>query len=150
MTESIRSSVLPVIWLLMHAAAGAQVPRPDTGSAPPPQTEVFVEDARWVSAARGAVPAGAIAHGREPDGRPQYICRGRSGSAVHLGKISQGSPGCAVVSRGRPMTLWNYEVLTELYAHAERPPLEPREPRESVVDLVRRRLAETDPAKKKR
>jgi hypothetical protein len=108
---------------------------------------VFVDDARWVSASRGAVPAGAIAHGREPDGRPQYICRTRSGSGVQLGKISQGSPGCVVVSRGRPVTAWNYEVLTEVYAHSEQ---RPAPPRESVVDLVRRRLAESDPANRKR
>ena len=147
MTESIRSSVLPVIWLLMHAAAGAQVPGPDTKSAPTPQTEVFIEDARWVSAAHGAVPAGAIAHGRESDGRPQYICRARSGSGVHLGRISQGSSGCLVVSKGRPVTLSNYQVLTEIVAHDSH---DARQPRESVVDLVRRRLAESDPANKKR
>ena len=147
MRQAIRSSVLPVIWLLVHAPAGAQAPGPEAGSAPIPQTEVFVEDARWVPAAHGVVPAGAIAHGREPDGRPQYICRARSGSGVHLGKISQGSHGCVVVSRGRPVTLWNYQVLTEFYTHAEQ---QPRQPRESVVDLVRRRLAESDPANKKR
>ena len=147
MRQAIRSSVLPTVWLLVHATAGAQAPEPDPARAPVPQTEVFVEDARWVPASRGAVPAGAIAHGREADGRPQYICRGQSGSGVHLGKISPGSPGCVVVSRGRPVTLWSYQVLTEVYTHAER---QPREPRESVVDLVRRRLAETDPANRKR
>jgi len=150
MNEAIRSSVLPVVWLLVHTTAGAQAPGPETARAPVPPTEVFVEDARWVPAVRGAVPAGAVAHGREPDGRPQYICRARSGSGVHLGKISPGSPGCVVVSRGRPVTLANYQVLTEVYAHAEQQPGEPRQPRESVVDLVRRRLAETDPANRKR
>ena len=144
MTAAIRSSVLPVFWLLVHAPAGAQVVGPETGSAPTRQTEVFVEDPRWVSAAHGAVPAGAIAHGREPDGRPQYICRARFRSGVQLGRVSQGSPGCVVVSKGRPVTLWNYQVLTEISSH------EARKPRESVVDLVRRRLAESDPANRKR
>ena len=49
--------------------------------------------------------------------------------------------------RGRPVTAWNYEVLTEVYAHAQQPQAPPRE---SVVDLVRRRLAESDPANRKR
>jgi len=144
MTAAIRSSVLPVIWVLVHAPAGAQAPGPDARSAPIPRTEVFVEDGRWVPAAHGVVPAGAIAHGREADGRPEYVCRARSGTGVHLGKVSQGSAGCLVVSRGRPVTLPNYQVLTEVYTHAA------RQPRESVVDLVRRRLAETDPANRKR
>jgi hypothetical protein len=43
--------------------------------------------------------------------------------------------------------LANYQVLTEVHAQAAR---EPREPRESVVDLVRRRMAETNPANRKR
>jgi hypothetical protein len=45
------------------------------------------------------------------------------------------------------VTAWNYEVLTEIYAHPEQ---RPAPPRESVVDLVRRRLAESDPANRKR
>ena len=45
------------------------------------------------------------------------------------------------------MTAWSYEVLTELYAHAEQQP--PPQSRESVIDLVRRRMVETDPANKK-
>jgi len=147
MRKALRSAVLPVLGLLVHAPAGAQTAAAAAAATPVPQTEVFVDDARWIPASRGVVPTGAIAHGREPDGRAQYICRTRSGSSVQLGKISQGSHGCVVVSRGRPVTAWNYEVLTELYAHAE-PQQAP--PRESVVDLVRRRLAESDPANRKR
>jgi hypothetical protein len=147
MKEALRSAVLPVLCLLVHAPAGAQTAAAAAAATPVPQTEVFVDDARWIPASRGAVPSGAIAHGREPDGRHQYICRTRSGTGVQLGKVSQGSRGCVVVSRGRPVTAWNYEVLTELYAHAEQQP--PPQSRESVIDLVRRRMVETDPANKK-
>jgi hypothetical protein len=144
MNEALRSSVLPVICVLMHAPAGAQAPGVDATGTPVPQTELFVDDARWVSAAGGSVPAGAVAHGHESDGRPEYICRAQSGSGVHLGKVSQGSSGCAVVSRGRAVTLATYQVLTEVHATTD------RERRESVHDLIRRRWAESGTTKKRR
>jgi hypothetical protein len=137
MNQAIRSSVLPAVWLLMHATAGAQAPAPNAVGAPVAPTEVFVEDARWVSAVRGAVPAGAIAHGHEPDGRPEFVCRAWSGSGLHLGKVSQGGSGCTVVSRDRPVTLARYQVLTLVAPRAEPPP------RESVRDLIHRRWAES-------
>ena len=141
MNEAIRSSVLPVLCLLMHAPAFAQAPGVDTTETPAPRTEVFVDDARWVSATGGAVPTGAVAHGREPDGRPQYICRAQSGSGVHLGKVSHGSSGCVVVLRARAVTLPTYQVLTEVHANTD------RVRGESVKDLIRRRWAESGTTK---
>ena len=144
MNKAIRSSILPAVWLLVHATAGAQAPGPDAGHAAVPQTEVSVDDAEWVSAVRGAVPVQALAYGHDPDGRPQYVCRAWSGAGLHLGTVSHGSSGCTVVSRGRPVTLSNYQVLTGVYAHAG------QEPRESVRDLIRRRWAETGAPEQKR
>ena len=146
MKAAIRSSVLPVIFLLVHAPAGVRAAQVEAAGTSVPRTEVLLDDARWVSANRGAVPEGAIAHGREPDGRPEYICRAESGSGVHLGKVTQGSSGCVVVSRGRAVTLATYQVLTELHARSD------REPRESIQELIRRRWGEsgTTPPLKKR
>jgi hypothetical protein len=137
MKEAMRSSVLPVMCLLVHAPASAQVREAGAAGTPTPQTELFVEDARWVPASRGEVPAGAIAHGREPDGRPEFICRARTGSGLHLGRISQGSTGCVVVSHGRVVTQPTYQVLTELHTAGI------DAPRESVTELIRRRFAES-------
>jgi len=123
MHEAIRSSVLPVAFVLLHAAANAQAPRPDTRRPPAVRTEVVVEGARWAQAVRGAVPAGSIAHGREPDGRPQYICRALSGRGLHLGKLTEGSSGCTIVDQGRPTLVGSYQVLVETIESAARKPL---------------------------
>jgi Protein of unknown function (DUF3421) len=116
MHEAIRSSVLPVALVLLHTTASAQALRPDARRPPVVRTEVVVEDARWAHAVRGAVPAGSIAHGREPDGRPQYICRAWSGRGLHLGKVTEGSSGCTVVAQGRPTQIGSYQVLVETIA----------------------------------
>jgi hypothetical protein len=146
MHEAIRSSVLPVAFVLLHVTAGAQAPRPDSRRPPAVRTEVVVEDARWAHAVGGAVPAGSVAHGREPDGRPQYICRAWSGRGLHLGKVTEGSSGCTIVDRGRPTLVGSYQVLVETLPGAARGAREGRgggeRRRESVVDLIRRRQAE--------
>ncbi len=146
MHEAIRSSVLPVAFVLLHTTASAQAPRPEVGRPPVVRTEVLVEDPRWAHAVRGAVPPGSIAHGRESDGRPQYICRAWSGRGLHLGKISEGSSGCSVVAQGRPTLVGSYQVLVETIAGGARGGRDGRGAREgrreSIVDLIRRRQAE--------
>ena len=143
-----RSSVLPVAFLLLRTAASAQgqapVPRPST-----PATELLITDARWVPAVHGAVPPGSVAHGRERDGRPQYICRARYDGGLHLGKVSPGSAGCLVAAHGTAVVRGSYFVLTELSTtdqevRATAPGGRSRWGRsESVVDLIRRRHAES-------
>lgn len=143
MHEAIRSSILPVVLILLHATASAQSSRTDTGRPPVVRTEVLVEDARWAHAVRGAVPSGSIAHGREADGRPQYICRAWSGRGLHLGKVTEGSAGCTVVAQGRPTLVGSYQVLVETVAGGARGARGGREGRrESIVDLIRRQQAE--------
>jgi hypothetical protein len=66
---------------------------------------------RWVAATGGAIPRGAIAYGRESDGRQQYACRGELANGMHLGKIASGFAGCNVGFGGREVTLNAYEVL---------------------------------------
>lgn len=66
---------------------------------------------RWVAATGGAIPPGAIAYGRESDGREQYACRGELAKGTHLGKIASGFAGCSVGYGGRELTLASYEVL---------------------------------------
>jgi hypothetical protein len=66
---------------------------------------------RWVSASGGAIPAGALAYGREADGREQFPCRGAIGGGTHLGKITRGFSGCNVGYGGKELTLAAYEVL---------------------------------------
>ncbi|MBN3760746.1 DM9 repeat-containing protein [Burkholderia sp. Ac-20365] len=65
----------------------------------------------WIKAGQGQVPAGAIALGREVDGRPQFSCRAQQGNGVSLGAISAGSGGCRIGFAGRALTVANYEVL---------------------------------------
>ncbi|HEY6509830.1 MAG TPA: DM9 repeat-containing protein [Vicinamibacterales bacterium] len=141
MHEAIRSSILPVAFSLLHATASAQSLRPDAGRPPVVKTEAFVADQRWAHAVRGAVPPGAVAHGREPDGRLQYVCRATAANGLHLGKVTEGTTGCAVVAQGRPATIGSYQVLVEAVARADRGAREDR--RESVIDLIRRRQAES-------
>jgi len=65
----------------------------------------------WSGATRGAIPDGAIAYGREADGREQFACRGLYGGGMHLGKIASGFAGCNIGYGGREVTLPDYEVL---------------------------------------
>lgn len=155
MTTLSRSAVLPVACLLLPAAATAQPAHVPPGRVAAPVTEVSIQDARWVAAARGMVPAGSIAHGRERDGRPQYICRANYGGGLHLGKVSPGSAGCLLATHGRVVVRDSYQVLTELYTPGsdEPPRSASRRSRwgrsESVVELIRRRHTESAAAKKR-
>jgi hypothetical protein len=152
MTIRFRSSVLRVVCLLLPTTASAQSPPVPAAARATPAAEVSVQDARWVPAAHGTIPAGAIAHGRERDGRPQYICRATVNGGLHLGKVSPGSAGCVLVMQGRAAVRDSYHVLTELYTpQDEAVPSQGRRSRwgrsESVVDLIRRRHAESGVAK---
>ena len=144
-----RSSILPVACLLLHTTVAAQeraapVPRPAA-----PMTESSITDARWVPAVHGAVPAGSVVHGRERDGRPQYICRAAYDGGLHLGKVSPGSPGCLIAAHGTSVVRGSYYVLTELYTAEEAsgqvsPNRRSRWGRsETVLDLIRRRREES-------
>ena len=144
-----RSSVLPVACLLLHTTADAQelaapVPRPAV-----PVTELSITDARWVPAVHGAVPAGSVAHGRERDGRPQYICRAAYDGGLHLGKVSPGSAGCLIAVHGSAVVRGSYYVLTELSAPGEEPGQAASSRRsrwgrsETVLELIRRRREES-------
>ena len=103
----------------------------------------------------GAVPASAVAHGRERDGSPQYICRAFFEDGTHLGKVSTGSGGCVIAAGGRAVVRRSYEVLTETVtprssdtapASAKRPNRWGRS--ESVLEIMRRKRAPRSGAKK--
>lgn len=66
----------------------------------------------WIAAANGTIPPGAVAYGREADGREQFVCRGAYGGGTHLGKIASGFRGCNIGYGGREITLSQYEVMT--------------------------------------
>ncbi|HWS72854.1 MAG TPA: DM9 repeat-containing protein [Thermoanaerobaculia bacterium] len=74
-------------------------------------TQAQESGSRWAPATGGAIPPGAIAYGRESDGREQYVCRGGLAKGIHLGKIANGFAGCNVGYGGREVTLASYEVL---------------------------------------
>jgi hypothetical protein len=103
---------------------------------------------------RAAVPAGSIAHGRERDGRPQYICRAVYDGGLHLGSVTPGSAGCLLAAHGTAVVRGSYYVLTELYTADPDPrPASSGRSRwgrsESVVDLIRRRQAESRRSQKR-
>src|SRR5258708_33063448 len=68
---------------------------------------------QWVAAVNGAVPQGAVAYGREADGRPQYVCRAAFGGGMHLGELGPAARGCSVGYRGRAIIVASYEVLAQ-------------------------------------
>jgi hypothetical protein len=153
MTIRFRSAVLRALCLLLPTTASAQSPPVPVVARATPTAEVVIQDARWVPALHGAVPAGAIAHGRERDGRPQFICRALANGGLHLGSVSPGSAGCVLVVQGRAAVRGSYHVLTELHTpEDEVVPPQGRRSRwgssESVLDLIRRRQAESKAAKK--
>lgn len=113
MSTNARSSVLLMACLCLRATASAQTPVAPPVDPEPPVTELLIHDPRWVPAVHGAVPASAVAHGRERDGSPQYICRTYFESGTHLGKVATGSGGCVIVAGGRAVVRRSYEVLTE-------------------------------------
>ena len=145
----LRSSVLSLACLLLHTTVSAQAPAAAVPRPASPATELLIADARWVPAVHGAVPAGSIAHGRERDGRPQYICRAVYDGGLHLGSVTPGSAGCLLAAHGSAIVRGSYQVLTELHAtDQEASTVSPgRRSRwgrsESVQDLIRRRLAES-------
>lgn len=70
-------------------------------------------ESSWIAATGGTIPQGAIAYGRESDGRQQYACRGSLAGGIHLGKIVSGSAGCNIGFGVRGVTLTAYEVLAK-------------------------------------
>jgi hypothetical protein len=155
MTMNSRSSVLLVGCLALHGAASAQALTPSGVRAAAVPTELLVEDARWLPAIQGAIPPGSIAHGRERDGRPQYICRATHDGGLHLGKVSPGSAGCIMVVRDQAVVRGSYEVLTEVAAAGQDAVASAASRRsrwgrtESVVELIRRRRAESGGSQKR-
>jgi hypothetical protein len=149
-----RSSVLLVGCLLLRTTASAQGPAAPVARPATPATELLIADARWVPAVRGAVPPGSVAHGRERDGRPQYICRTTYDGGLHLGKVSPGSAGCLIAAHGSAVVRVSYHVLTELHATDQDVRTTPPGRRsrwgrsESVVDLIRRRHEESGRSQK--
>lgn len=145
-----RSAVLPVACLLLRATAEAQSPAAPGARASLPATEAGLEDARWVPAIHGAVPEGAVAHGRERDGRPQYICRALVDGVVRLGRVSPGSAGCVLVADGRAAVRGSYHVFTEVPVPGSAENKPSRWGRsESVLELINRRRAESRVPKKR-
>jgi hypothetical protein len=65
---------------------------------------------RWVAAAGGQVPAGAVTGGQEP-GRTLYICRANFQGGIHPGKLIAGN--CNIGYGGREVEVRNYEVLVK-------------------------------------
>ncbi len=89
-----RFAVLMAVLFLSTTAAGAQ--------------------GNWVAAGGGSVPAGAVAGGRESNGKNLYICRGSHGGGVHPGKIV--GHNCNIGWGGREVLLSRYEVLVGVSA----------------------------------
>jgi hypothetical protein len=155
MSTIARSSVLLMAWLCLPATASAQSPAGPPVDPELPVTELLIHDPRWVPAVHGAVPASAVAHGRERDGSPQYICRTYFESGTHLGKVSSGSGGCVIVAAGRAVVRRSYEVLTETVTpgSSDTAPIESaRRPNrwgrsESVLEIMRRNRAARSGAK---
>lgn len=155
MSTRIRSSVLLMACLLLRATASAQSPAEPLADSPPPVTELLIHDARWVPAVQGAVPEGAVAHGRERDGGPQYVCRTIFEGGVHLGKVSSESPGCVIVMGDRAVVRRSYQVLTERVgprsSDTDHRGVTPNRwgRTESVMDVIKRRRAESPRSKKR-
>jgi Protein of unknown function (DUF3421) len=77
------------------------------------QAQTRATQPAWTAAANGTIPPGAVAHGREADGREQFVCRAAYEGGTHLGKIASGFGGCNIGYGGREVTLPQYEVLAQ-------------------------------------
>src|SRR5690349_14950664 len=87
---------LLVVIVFMACAVGAYAQQPHSP---------------WTGARGGQIPDGAVAYGREADGRDQFICRGAYQGGTHIGKIASGFGGCNIGYGGREITLSEYEVF---------------------------------------
>ena len=67
--------------------------------------------AKWVSAKRGEIPAGAFVVGHGSNGQKLYLCRGNYQKGVHPGKISTTLKDCHIGYGGRERYVSPYEVL---------------------------------------
>ena len=73
--------------------------------------EVWVGPARWVKAANGRIPSGAIAAGREAGGEPLYVARGIIKGGLHIGKVRPGFGAANIPYGGKELKVRVYEVL---------------------------------------
>jgi hypothetical protein len=64
---------------------------------------------RWVPAANGVIPRGAVQGGVEANGQPLFVCRASYNGGVHVGKVV--GPNCNIGWGGAEVTLPQYEVL---------------------------------------
>lgn len=67
--------------------------------------------AKWVSAKRGKIPAGAFIVGQESNGQKLYLCRGNYQGGIHPGKISSTLKDCHIGYGGKERYVSPYEVL---------------------------------------
>ncbi len=73
--------------------------------------EVFTGTGRWVPASGGGCPPGAVRAGREADGTPLYIARGRWQGSLTPGKLNRSNRNACIPYGGEEITLSDYEVL---------------------------------------
>nr|WP_274534615.1 DUF3421 domain-containing protein [Micromonospora sp. CB01531] len=67
----------------------------------------------WRRARLGAIPDGAVAHGREADGEPLWVCRARVFNGLHPGKVRPAFGGAQIAWNGGELRVDEYEVLME-------------------------------------
>jgi hypothetical protein len=66
---------------------------------------------KWEAAANGVIPDGAVAHGREPDGAPLFVCRADYDGGTYPGTIGAGFVGCRIGLAHRIIIADRYQVL---------------------------------------
>ncbi|GAA3625644.1 hypothetical protein GCM10022223_48520 [Kineosporia mesophila] len=67
----------------------------------------------WVAASGGAVPEGAVSHGRDAEGKPVWVARARLGGGVHPGLVSPRRGGAVIAYGGGEELTDSYEVLLD-------------------------------------
>jgi hypothetical protein len=75
--------------------------------------EVWVGPARWVAAAGGRIPQGAVVAGQEADGQYLYVARGVIQGGVHIGKVRPGFGAANIPYGGKERKVKTYEVLVQ-------------------------------------
>ena len=66
----------------------------------------------WVRAHGGVIPAGAVAHGKEANGEPLFVCRVTiADGSIHPGKIRPAYGGAHIPLGGNEVMYPDYEVL---------------------------------------
>ncbi len=66
----------------------------------------------WETASGGEVPDFAVVAGRDPNGRPLFVCRAQYRGGLQLGKVRRAFRGCNIIYGGKEFPVYWYSVLT--------------------------------------